>query len=76
MKLEGKTCLILYNRWGSSGSTSSTSNDTSFDSLAEDRSVQTLHVVPLVRLGLIVVLVRTRGSGFAHGVSASFNGVV
>ncbi len=38
MKLEGKTCLILYNRWGSSGSTSSTSNDTSFDSLAEDRS--------------------------------------
>ncbi len=37
MKLEGKTCLILYNSYGSAGSTSSVINDDSFDSLAESR---------------------------------------
>lgn len=38
IKLEGRTCLILYNTWGSANSTSSTSNDKSFDSLAESRN--------------------------------------
>lgn len=37
IKLEGKTCLILYNTWGSAASTSSTTNDKSFESTAESR---------------------------------------
>lgn len=36
MKLDGKTCLILYNSWGSAPS-SSTNSDKSFESLAETR---------------------------------------